>query len=77
MRQVALERVIPAHSALQRGYEYSLIKLLMVIAAIGILASVAVLPEHGGLSRDPLIALLIVVEVVGILMAIAAARFRS
>ncbi len=77
MRQVALERVMPVHSVLPRGYDYSLIKLLMVIAAIGIVASVAVLPEHGGLSRDPLIALLIVVEVVGILMAIAAARFRS
>ncbi len=79
MRQVALERVIavPVDSAAARRYEYSLIKLLLVIAGIGILGSVAVLPEHGGLSRDPLIALLVVVEVVGILMAIGATRFRS
>ncbi len=77
MPQIALERIMSAQSAPQRGYQYSLIKLLMVIAVIGLLSSAAVLPEHGGLSRDPLIALLIVIEVVGILMAVAAARFRS
>ncbi len=79
MRHVGLAQVIavPVDSAVARRYEYSLIKLLLVIAGIGILGTVAVLPEHGGLSRDPLIALLVVVEVVGILMAIGAARFRS
>lgn len=79
MRHIALADVMPAlgDSALRRRHEYSLIKLLMVIAVIGVLGSLAVLPEHSGSARDPLIALLVVIEVVGILMAIGAARFRA